>query len=270
MREATESAGQFFAVLNDLIRAGNDDALLTFLSLCDISLMNLPRSSVRRTRPVWKGQEGMRQLGERNLQICRNLHSAIRGFFERHAKKLKRHAESLALDGASNFLHIFLTMGGLLRWQVEGLVIALEAHQRDISPQEWSQFRAFWDVYFLMFSNLMECLWDDYVKPLGGARNRKDIEQEFGPDLDAIHELCDSMILYRERIERVRNEKCLRREPGGRKIPIGSFHLVLGPVNWQRYAIAVQTRQVNVERAVLGHMDHHVPEIHVQPRLGHI
>ena len=33
--EATQSAGHFFAVLNELLRAGDDSALLTFLNFCD-------------------------------------------------------------------------------------------------------------------------------------------------------------------------------------------------------------------------------------------
>ena len=43
IREATQSAGQFFSVLNDLLRAGDDAALLTFLNFCDIPIVNAPR-----------------------------------------------------------------------------------------------------------------------------------------------------------------------------------------------------------------------------------
>src|ERR1017187_1858549 len=103
IREATQSAGQFFSVLNDLLRAGDNAALLTFLNFCDIPLVNAPRPPALRNRPVWEGQDGMRHLGERNLQICKMLHEATLKFFERHLKKLKRHSESLALDGVAEF-----------------------------------------------------------------------------------------------------------------------------------------------------------------------
>ena len=127
--------------------------------------------------------------------------------------------ESLALDGVANFLQIFLSMGSLLRMQIERVVIALEASSRNVSPQQWWECRDLWDVYFLKFKELTECLWDNYLKPLTSECARKDIQQEFGQDLEAIHELCDAMILYRERIEKVRCEKCVhRREPDGRKI----------------------------------------------------
>ncbi len=263
IREATQSAGQFFSVLNDLLRAGDDSALLTFLNFCDIPLVNAPRPPSLRNRPVWEGQDGMRQLGERNLQICKTLHEATLKFFERHLRKLKRHAESLSLDGVSNFLQIFLSMGSLLRMQIERLVIALEARPTDVPVQKWGECRELWDVYFLKFRELMECLWDDYLRPLSSECSRTDLHQEFGSDRDAVHELCDAVVLYRERIEKVRRDKRVRREFGGRKIPFGYFRSVLEPTSWRRFTGAVQQRQRSVDSAVLGHVKHIPPPVHV-------
>jgi hypothetical protein len=118
-------------------------------------------------------------------------------------------------------------------------------------------------VYFLKFRELMECLWDDYLRPLSSECSRKDLHREFGQDLDAIHELCDAVVLYRERIEKVRREKCVRREFGGRNIPFGYFRSILEPANWHRYTGAVQQRQRNVEGAVLGHAMHMPPPARV-------
>src|SRR5579885_3238053 len=263
IREATQSAGQFFSVLNDLLRAGDDAALLTFLNFCDIPLVNAPRPPALRNRPVWEGQDGMRHLGERNLQICKTLHEATLKFFERHLRKLKRHTESLSLDGVANFLQIFLSMGSLLRMQIERLVIALEARPTDVPVQKWGECRELWDVYFLKFRELMECLWDDYLRPLSSECSRKDLHQEFGSDLDAVHELCDAVVLYRERIEKVRRDKCVRREFDGRKIPFGYFRSVLEPTSWRRFTGAVQQRQRSVDGAVLGHVKHIPPPVHV-------
>ena len=207
----------------------------------------------------------MRHLGERNLQICKTLHEATLKFFERHLKKLKRHAETLALDGVADFLQIFLSMGSLLRMQIERVVIALEARSGNVAPQHWWECRDLWDVYFLKFREMTECLWDNYLKPLAAACARKDIQQEFGQDLEAIHDLCDAMILYRERIEKVRDEKGVhRREPDGRKILLAYGRSVLEPATWHRYAITVQERQHSVDNAVLGHAQHKLPPVHVQ------
>ena len=265
IREATQSAGQFFSVLNDLLRAGDDAALLTFLNFCDIPLVNAPRPPTLRNRPVWEGQDGMRHLGERNLQICKTLHEATIKFFERHLKKLKRHTESLVLEGVSNFLQIFLSMGSLLRMQIERVVTALEARHSEVPPQNWWECRDLLDVYFLKFRELTECLWDSYLQPLGAECARKDIQQEFGQDLEAVHELCDAMILYRERIEKVRTEKCVhRREADGRRVPLAYGRSVMEPAAWQRYAGIVQQRQEKVDNAVLGHAQHPLPPVHVQ------
>jgi hypothetical protein len=263
IREATQSAGQFFSVLNDLLRAGDAAALLTFLNFCDIPLVNAPRAPGLRNRPVWDGQGGMRHLGERNLQICKTLHEATLKFFERHLRKLKRHTESLSLDGVANFLQIFLSMGSLLRMQIERLVIALEARQTDVPVQKWGECRELWDVYFFKFRELMERLWDDYLRPLSAECSRKDLYQEFGQDLDAVHELCDAVVLYRERIEKVRRDKCILSEFGGRKIPFGYFRSVLEPTSWRRYTGAVQQRQKEVEGAVLGYVKHMPPPVHL-------
>jgi hypothetical protein len=270
IREATQSASQFFSVLNDLLRAGDDAALLTFLNFCDIPLVNASRPPTLRNRPVWEGQDGMRHLGERNLQICKTLHEATLKFFERHLKKLKRHTETLALEGIANFLQIFLSMGSLLRMQIERVVIALETRLSIVPPQKWWECRDLWDVYFLKFRELTECLWDGYLKPLTSEYSRKDIEQEVGQDIEAIHELCDAMILYRERIEKVRSEKCVfRREPDGRKILLAYGQSVLAPATWQRYAGTVQQRQQHVDKAVLGYTHHPLPPVQVQlpPRI---
>ncbi len=270
IREATQSAAQFFVVLNDLIRAGDNSALLNFLNFCDIPLVNAPRPPNLRNRPVWEDLGSMRSLGERNLHICRTLHEATLKFFERHLKKLKRHTQSLALDGVSNFLHIFLTMGGLLRMQIERAVVALEAQPNDIPSERWSECRELWDVYFLKFRELIECLWDGYVRPLRSECARKDIEREFGQDLEAIHEQCDAMIQYRSRIEKIRNEKCVIRKPIGQKTPFGYFHSVLEPAAWQRYTGIVRQRERNVANAVLGNTNHRVSPVSVQLPAGSV
>lgn len=263
INEATQSAGQFFSVLNHLLLAGDEAALLTFLNFCDIPLVNAPRPPALRNRSVWEGQDGMRYLGERNLQICKTLHEATLKFFERHLRKLKRHMESLSLDGVANFLQIFLSMGSLLRMQIERLVIALRDRQTDVSVQVWGECRDLWDVYFLKFRELMECLWDDYLRPLRAEFSRKDLYEEFGQDLDAIHELCDSIVLFGHRIEEIRIEKCVRREFDRRKIPPGYFRSVLEPASWQRYTGAVQQRQSQIDCTVFGQPKHVLPAVEV-------
>lgn len=247
IREAKESASQFFAVLNDLLRAGDSNALLTFLSLCDIPLLNVPGRAVFRRRPVWEGGEGMRSLGERNLQICKSLHEATLRFFDRHLRKLQRHAETRLLDGVPNFLHIFLSMGNVLRTQIERTVLGLEAKSSRITVNEWYDLRLFWNIYFDRFKTLMHCLWDDYLTRITAEYQQKDLEREFGPDLEAINELCNEMIRFRERVNQIRVTK---------RFSYGYFDCVLGPERWPRFSNMVTKRQQQVEFAVLGAAAH--------------
>lgn len=250
IREATQSASQFFAVLNDLLAAGDDRALLTFLNFCDIPLMSELRHSVFRQRPVWPGQEGMRALGERNLHICRTLHEATMSFVDRHFKKLKKHTQALSIAGLSNFLHIFLSMGALLRMQIERAVIALEEKPSVVSTEEWFECRNLWDIYFLKFRDLMACLWDEYLERMKSDYNRDELLAEAGQDFDAIHELSDSMIKIRDRIEQVRLTKCTQPQPGGKQKAYGYFYSVLNPASWRDYAAYVQSRQHSVDLAI--------------------
>jgi HKD family nuclease len=251
-RGAKESAHRFFAVLNELLRDGDTTALLTFLSLCDIPLLNVPRLSAFRQRPVWEGREGMRLLGERNLQICRTLHEATLSFFDRHFKKLKQHTKTRMLDGISNFLHIFLSMGNLLRTQVERIVLGIESKTSPLTPREWADCRELCDIYFARFRMLLECLWNDYLKRMRYENGRKDIEREFGPDLEAIHDMCDEMIRFRERI------KSLQRKGA---IKFGYFHCVLADNRWKRFSNDVRAIQREVEFGVLGRNERAIPQI---------
>jgi hypothetical protein len=249
-REAKESASQFFTVLNDLLRSGDTATLLTFLSFCDIPLLNVPRISAFHQRPVWEGREGMRLLGERNLEICKTLHEATLRFFDRHFTKLERHVKTRMLDGIPNFLHIFLSMGNLLRTQIERTVIGIESKASPVTVKEWSDCRELWDVYFARFRTLMECLWNDYLRPMSHEYKRKDIEREFGSDLEAVHDLCDTMLQFRRRINHLHAVKSVK---------YGYFQSILGPGRWKRFSNDVLSLQQQVEAGVLGRIDHITP-----------
>jgi hypothetical protein len=159
---------------------------------------------------------------------------------------------ALTLDGVSNYLQIFLSMGSLLRMQIERVIIALEADEHDVSTETWGECRDLWDLYFIKLRELMECLWEGYLRPLRSEHSHEDIQREFGLDLDAIDELCNSMIQYRIRIEKIRTDKCLTRRPGKSPIPFGYFDCVLGPEKWRYYSGILKQRQQCVEIAVRG------------------
>jgi hypothetical protein len=126
VKEALESAAQFYAVLADLINGSDDDALKVFLNFCDIPITLAPRPMLQH-RAEWSIRDSMRSLGTRNFQLCRDLHGAVLQFCDRHMRKLRRHIADRDIDGVPNFVHIFLAINALLRSQIERAIQGLEA-----------------------------------------------------------------------------------------------------------------------------------------------
>jgi len=92
IKEAQQSAIDFFRILDSLIREGEENSLLTFFNFCDIPIIDVASSPyLRSIRPEWDPGKGMRILGIRNLKIFNDLHGAAINFYTRHFKKLQRH-----------------------------------------------------------------------------------------------------------------------------------------------------------------------------------
>ena len=177
IKEAQQSAAQFFAVLSDLLQGDDDQALLTFLSYCNIPVGGISRAPVlRHIKPTWDGGVGMRSLGERNLKVFFDLHQATLDFFDRHFRRLQRHVASRSPEGIANFMHIFLAMGGVLRAQMERITQGLESKNSPLTTTEWFDCRNGINVYFGRFKLMMDCLWKDYLSPMlrqnEGGRSR--------------------------------------------------------------------------------------------------
>lgn len=251
IKEAQQSAVQFFAVLRELLGSNDDEALLNFLNYCDIPLSDFARPSfLREARPVWDGGEGMRKLGDKNLKIYTELHPAAMIFFDRHFRKLQRHVEQRDVNGIENFLHIFLAMGGILRSQVERAVIGLESKTSPVTTEEWSNCRNYIDIYFGKFKNLIECLWSQYLSQMVKEYKQPDISEKFRPDLQPIDDLCADMLSYRERVENLRTTKLKFSNFDGRVITPAYFHCVFSSEKWNKYSYEIETNFKNVSETV--------------------
>lgn len=251
IKEAQQSAVQFFNVLRDLIGSNDDDAILTFLNHCDIPLSDFARPSfLREARPVWDGGEGMRTLGDKNLQIYSELHPAAIAFFDKHFRKLQRHVERRDNNGIENFLHIFLAMGGILRSQVERAVVGLESKESPVTTKEWSDCRNYIDIYFAKFKQLMECLWKQYLSQMIKTYKITDISDKFLPDLQPINDLCADMLSYRQRVENVRVTTLKHTNQNGKVITPGYFHCVFRSDQWSSYSAEIEKNFKAVETTV--------------------
>jgi HKD family nuclease len=250
LTEAAQSAVQFFAVLRELLESDDEEALRTFLNFCDIPLIGVARPFlIRRMKPVWDGGAGMKALGAKNLKIYKDLHLAALNFFDRHFRKLHRHTEARTLEGVANFLHIFLAMGGILRAQIERSVIGLESNG-SATAEEWADCRKHWDTYFDRFKQLMACLGMEYLLPMIRKYGVNKVKDEFGPDLEPLHELCSDMLNYRDRIEVFRTTKLKRVISPRREIVPGYFYSILSPEQWPRYSREVRGVLANVEQTL--------------------
>jgi len=251
LKEAEQSAVQFFAVLRELLQAGDEEALLRFLNFCDIPLVSISRPFFfRRKKPEWDGGAEMKALGARNLKIYKELHEASLSFFDRHFRKLRRHSNERTLVGVSNFLHIFLAMGHVLRTQMERSVIGLESIGKERRPEQWGECRRHWDTYFDRFRQLMACLEREYLSPMIREHGLDKIKIEFEQDLKPIHDLCCDMLNYRDRIEMLRLTKLKEVVPGRPDVVPSYFYSVLSAAQWPKYSREVRGALDQVERTL--------------------
>lgn len=251
IRDAQQNAAQFFSVLRDLLRGQDEQALLAFLNHCDIPVTLEPRSRIfPGQQPVWDGGAGMRSLGERNLKVYATLHEAALGFFDRHHKRLLRHARELDVDGIANFLHIFLAMGGVLRAQMERMAQGLEARSGPLDATQWFNIRTHVNAYFSRFRQMTDCLADEYLTPLLKYYEADEVKKQFTPDLQPLHDLYADMLGFRERVERLRTANLYFRGPAGEKKTPGYFDCVLSKAKWTKYEHEMTERVSRIERAV--------------------
>jgi phosphatidylserine/phosphatidylglycerophosphate/cardiolipin synthase-like enzyme len=237
VKEAQENISQFFQVLNDLNAGGDEDALLAFLNYCDIPVINAERPRLfRGDRPGWDGGQGMRKIGKRNLKVFLSLHEATVSFFDRHYRKLKKHVESGSLSGVGNFMHIWLAMGGILRNQVERAMQGFETSNSPMTLGEWYDYRQHLDTYFVRFEELMDCLWFEYVSPLLKTYKLPDIKKKFEPEMNPLEELCDDMLNFRARLEKVRRTSLKVMTPNAQVLTPAYFNNIFTEQRWKKYS----------------------------------
>ncbi len=251
IKEAQQSAAQFFAVLSDLLQGDDDQALLTFLSYCNIPVGGISRAPVlRHLKPTWDGGIGMRSLGERNLKVYLDLHQATLDFFDRHFRRLQRHVASRSPEGIANFMHIFLAMGGVLRAQMERITQGLESKNLPLTTREWFDCRNGINVYFGRFKQMMDCLWKDYLSPMLRQNEAREIKEQFSPDLQPLHDLYTDMHDFRERIELLRTTKLAHRNLQGEMKGPNYFDCVLNAERWTKYAQELQGNLSFIDKSV--------------------
>lgn len=207
-KEAQQSAIQFVNILNDLVSFGDVNSLKTFLTYCDIPIDNITRPALGRgSKDHWVCGQGMRNLGDRNIRHFLSLHEAVVNFVQRHIRKLEKHTNDGALEGVPNYMHIFLSICGLLQNQTERVFHGFETSSSSLTADDWYRCRKQIDVYYNHFKNIMDSLGNRYLKNLQQHYAMKDIKDKFEPDYKYLKESFEQILELRDKIENLRKSK---------------------------------------------------------------
>jgi hypothetical protein len=237
VREAQQSAGRFAAILDELLTLNDTDSLRTFLTFCDIPIINSARPyAFRGPRPPWNGHDFLRSIGERNLRIYGSLHEAAMGFCDRHLRKLDRHCDHASLAGIPNFMHIALSIGNVLRAQVERIAIGLETTTSPLLPEDWGRYRRDLEEYLTRFRELMAIVFERYLPELRRRFKDAQIAEVLRSDLEALPQLCAIFLGVRDRIEACRKGSLRVRTTFGAVEPPLFDHDLLSVSRWTGWA----------------------------------
>jgi hypothetical protein len=250
VREAQRSAEQFATALTDILNSGDQDALFSFLSYCDIRLVGGIRGMApgRERPPLAQLQAQLRELGARNLREYADVHEAAVGFCERHLARLQRHALAPTLESVPACLHLSRAVAHVLFSQTERLVSGLEAGAV-LDPDTWHQHRTRLDRYLTLYLELLRILhleWlPELVEAYPGATLREVLS---AADLDALAEFRTGFRSVRDRVERCRTGPVRIRTLVGRLVepPVYDDN-VIAPRAWTRWSDAVGTHGRAVE-----------------------
>ncbi|XXX77700.1 hypothetical protein WMF30_02840 [Sorangium sp. So ce134] len=239
--EAQRSAAQFTAALEDILRNGDTEGLIRFLTLCDIPLVDAARPlAFQRPRAAWTGDEEMRRLGERNLREYASLHDAVVGFCERHLRRLRRHLERPSTAGAPNFMHIALAVGHILRAQLERALVGFEHRRTPMTVSDWHEHRARLDCYLDLFKADVDLLYGEYLPALSRRYKRAAIREVIQPDLEPLGALAATFLAVRDRINAcVKAGLCVQTPSGKTVEPFIHTDNIIGPRRWEEWRQAV-------------------------------
>lgn len=245
IKEALQSPELFNRVLNEL--EGDEQALLLFLTYCDIPTNVLRPSQRHKFRPAWYGVQEMRKLGERNMTIFTNLHTATVNFFDRHYSRLYTIIEYGGINSITNFMHILLSAASVLRSQFERGLDGLEAKSSSLSVDEWYEVRRNYETYYDKFKSLLLCLGMDYLPKLKDY-DSEDVRDRLNMDIQQLKGLTDSILKYHSDLEELRKSKLKIRKRDGTFISPNYFtEKILPEANWQRYEYEILTLQRRIE-----------------------
>ncbi len=233
IKEAQQSASQFYDVLLDLLRWGNDSEIIAFLNLCDIPVLDALRpSQANRFRVNWDVPNGMHDLGERNLHIFLTVDKAAIFFIEKHLKKLKQHIDHGGLNGIANFMHIYLAVAEIIASQIERLLQGLGVKRGDLTSHEWFIYREKITIYFYKYQELLKSLSVKYIPTMLTNYSANDVRSRLEPDYPQVREMHSQIMSYKPRLGSLRGKNLRVRNSLGQVVKPGYFNCLLEDKQW--------------------------------------
>jgi hypothetical protein len=233
IREAQQSAQQFTAVLIELIREGDTDALKRFLTLCDIPLAALPRPILfARGRDAHVDGHPIRVLGARNLRDFATLHDAAISFCRRHLRKLQKHCGRPTIRALPNFMHIALAVANVVASQLERAIVGLELANAPLDVNAWFAHRERMDEYVVVLSELVVDINVEFLPWLQKRYDEDLLRDAIAPDVEPLTAVLEKLLGTRQGLDLVCSSKLRIKTPGGPVVPelhrANRFH----PVRW--------------------------------------
>jgi hypothetical protein len=250
--EAQENPAKFISLLNELVKAQDEERLKQFLTYCNIPLDFQARFLPKRAAPVdgtSAGGHQLRGMGRRNIRYFQSLHDAVVAFVERHRLRLDRHVERGTAQGIPNFAHILLTVVSLLVNQIEQLIVGLESDSVvQLTSDEWHSIRIQLEKYYLALEELLELTVQRYVVQLLDAYPSVKTKSRLSEYLGEIGEVWKRALDLRDRLNQLQQEKLQIAVQGRIVTGPGFFKTVLADQNWREFKYHVAKLQADLDQ----------------------
>jgi hypothetical protein len=247
IKEARQSPQKFISVLNALANGDDEERLKQFLTYCDIPI-DLPVRLFRRPAgpggPPSPPPASFSMSGARHLRHFELLHEAAMDFARRHHRRLERHVERGTAKGVGNFLHILLTVCGLIVSQIERLAAAMEAEDKlEIVPDRWRQVRDNLDDYYSELEKLLHVTAVDYLDALIDGSSLAKFQAEFAEQMPEILSVFDRMKKCRARLVDLQKSRLVVLTNAGPVQNPGFFSCTLSAGKWPAFEKRVSQLQ---------------------------
>lgn len=249
LQEARQSPARFSEVFRSMLEEGDDEAAKNFLDSIDIKVSDLPVPDVFRAfGPISEQSPALMVIRGRGWQISESVHDAVKRFFERHLKRLRRHVNGGSPAGIPNFMQILLTTAVVIETQIARVVGGLsDRGEEPLLPEEWGECRRRLESYYLRHRELLEILSQDFLRPMLRRGQGTKVRELITPEVEQLQILHDRVLKLHAELEEIRTRTLRVRRAGGALGSPSFFPAdLLGEKQWARYERGLESYMLTV------------------------